>query len=114
LRERQELPALLAALDENADGGVSSDEIPIPIRIAVTLGPHVHELLNKPTRSVRSITPSQMIAAPPEWFVSMDKNNDLDLSPREFLGTTEQFRQFDSDGDGLLTVAEAQKLNAGQ
>jgi hypothetical protein len=30
------------------------------------------------------------------------------------LGTTEQFRQFDTDGDGLLSVAEALKLSPGQ
>jgi hypothetical protein len=30
------------------------------------------------------------------------------------LGTTEQFRQFDADGDGLLSAQEALKLGAGQ
>ena len=50
----------------------------------------------------------------PDWFASMDKNHDRDLSRGEFLGTTEQFRQFDTDGDGLLSVAEAAKLNNGQ
>jgi hypothetical protein len=114
LRERQQLPGLLAALDRNSDGDVSSDEIPAPIRVAVTLGPHVHNLLAKPAGSVRSIAPRESAPAPPEWFASMDKNNDRDLSLGEFLGTTEQFRQFDSDGDGLLSPTEAQKLNAGQ
>jgi hypothetical protein len=44
----------------------------------------------------------------------MDKNSDRDLSREEFLGTSEQFRQFDADSDGLLSVAEALKLNGGQ
>jgi hypothetical protein len=44
----------------------------------------------------------------------MDKNSDRDLSRNEFLGTTEQFRQFDTDADGLLSVAEAVKLSGGQ
>jgi hypothetical protein len=44
----------------------------------------------------------------------MDKNSDRDLSRNEFLGTTEQFRQFDTDTDGLLSVAEALKLDSGQ
>jgi hypothetical protein len=114
LRELQELLSLLAALDANSDGDVSGDEIPVPIRLAVTLGPHVHECLAKPTASLRSVAPRPAAVAPPDWFSSMDKNNDGDLSRTEFLGTAEQFRQFDTDEDGLLGIAEAQKLSAGQ
>jgi hypothetical protein len=44
----------------------------------------------------------------------MDKNSDRDLSREEFLGTAEQFTQFDSDGDGMLNIAEALKLNIGE
>jgi hypothetical protein len=114
LRERQELSGLLAALDRNVDGQVGSDEIPVPIRLAVTLGPLVHQLLATPTGAVRTIAPRDAATAPPDWFLSMDKNNDRDLSRGEFLGTTEQFRQFDADGDGLLSAQEALKLGAGQ
>jgi hypothetical protein len=114
LRERHDLRALLTEVDRDADGRVSSDEIPMPIRLAVTLGPHVHELLATPVGSVRAITPGDAAPAPPDWFVSMDKNRDRDLSRGEFLGTTEQFRQFDTDGDGLLSAREALKLNNGQ
>jgi hypothetical protein len=114
LRERQDLRALMTQLDRDADGSVSSHEIPTPIRLAVTPGPHVHELLATPTGSVRTVAPSDAAPKPPDWFVSMDKNQDRDLSRDEFLGTTEQFRQFDADADGLLSAAEALKLNAGQ
>ena len=114
LRERQDFRALMTQLDRNADESVSSDEIPTPIRLAVTLGPHVHELLATPTGSVRTVAPRDATAPPPDWFVSMDKNHDRDLSRGEFLGTTEQFRQFDADGDGLLSVMEATKLNNGR
>jgi hypothetical protein len=114
LRERHDLRALLAGLDGNSDGAISSDEIPTPIRLAVTFGPHVHELLAAPVGSVRTIAPRDGTPAPPDWFAGMDKNHDSDLSRGEFLGTTEQFRQFDADGDGLLTVAEATKLDKGQ
>ena len=44
----------------------------------------------------------------------MDKNSDSDLSRSEFLGTTEQFKQLDTNGDGLLSVAEALKLKTGK
>jgi hypothetical protein len=114
LRERQDLQSLMTQLDRDADGNVSSNEIPTPIRLAVTLGPHVHELLATPTGSVRTVAPRDAAATLPDWFASMDKNRDRDLSRGEFLGTSEQFRQFDTDGDGLLSAREAANLNKGQ
>jgi Ca2+-binding EF-hand superfamily protein len=43
----------------------------------------------------------------PLWFQKMDRNGDGDISPREFLGTDEDFRKIDADGDGLISSAEA-------
>ena len=57
-RERQEISGLLASFDRNGDGAVSSSEMPVPIRLAVTLGPHVHELLATPTPAARAMTPT--------------------------------------------------------
>jgi hypothetical protein len=114
LREREALGGLLAAIDSNRDGEVSAEEIPVPIRLSVTLGPQVHQLLAAPTGSARATAPHATSPTPPDWFVSMDKNGDRDLARGEFLGTTEQFRQFDADGDGLLSIAEALKLNTTQ
>jgi hypothetical protein len=47
----------------------------------------------------------------PVWFVKMDRNRDGDVSPSEFLGTAEQFRHLDSDGDGLLDAREARQAD---
>ncbi|HEY7155524.1 MAG TPA: EF-hand domain-containing protein [Gemmataceae bacterium] len=47
----------------------------------------------------------------PLWFRKMDRNSDGDVSPREFLGTAEQFRRLDADGDGLIDVAEAERAD---
>ena len=38
----------------------------------------------------------------------MDRNGDGDVSRREFLGTDAQFRAIDTDGDGLISVEEAE------
>ena len=46
-----------------------------------------------------------------EWFRRMDRNQDGDVSPREFLGTAQQFVQIDSDGDKLISADEALILN---
>ncbi len=51
-------------------------------------------------------------AAPPRgplWFRKMDLNGDGDISPREWLGTPELFKQIDKDGDGLISVEEAER-----
>ncbi len=108
LREREALGGLLQSLDRNGDGQVTAVEVPIPIRLGFTLGPHVHELLRSPVGAARTLSPHESHGAP-NWFISMDKNHDGDISRAEFLGTNEQFKQLDLDGDGLISVDEAQK-----
>jgi hypothetical protein len=112
-RERQELRGLSASLDRDADGALDAAEVPVPMRLGITLGPHVHTLLAKPTGAVRAVAPRDK-AVLPDWFASMDKNADRDLSRDEFLGTTEQFKQIDTNTDGLMSVAEALKLKSDQ
>jgi Ca2+-binding EF-hand superfamily protein len=45
------------------------------------------------------------------WFYKMDRNRDGFLSPREFLGSLEDFRKLDADGDGLISPAEAERAD---
>jgi hypothetical protein len=49
--------------------------------------------------------------AGPVWFRKMDRNHDGDVSRREFLGTDEEFRRLDADGDGLISAAEASRAD---
>jgi Ca2+-binding EF-hand superfamily protein len=49
----------------------------------------------------------------PLWFRKMDRNGDGDVSKTEFLGTLDQFRRIDSDGDGLIDVSEAERADEG-
>lgn len=43
----------------------------------------------------------------PSWFNRWDRNNDGDITWREFLGPTDAFQQLDTDGDGLIDPKEA-------
>jgi hypothetical protein len=42
----------------------------------------------------------------------MDRNRDGDVSRKEFIGTDEDFRKIDTDGDGLISLEEALKADA--
>jgi hypothetical protein len=42
----------------------------------------------------------------------MDRNRDGDVSQKEFLFSTDKFREIDADGDGLISAAEAERHEA--
>lgn len=45
----------------------------------------------------------------PIWFQRMDRNNDGDVSWKEFLGPRHVFDELDADHDGLIDAKEAEK-----
>jgi Ca2+-binding EF-hand superfamily protein len=47
----------------------------------------------------------------PLWFRKMDRNGDGDVSPNEFLGSPEDFKRIDTDGDGLIDAKEAERAD---
>lgn len=48
----------------------------------------------------------------PTWFRKMDRNQDGDLTWREFLGERSDFEQIDRDGNGLIDLDEAVAVDA--
>lgn len=105
-RERSNTTDRLKELDTDQDEQLTRAEIPTRLRLGVALGPNVHRLLER----ARPIVPKQAEEAAPDapgWFMSMDANGDGDLTSNEFLGTAEQFSQYDANSDGLITVVEA-------
>ena len=109
VRELRGSPSIMASLDADHDGRFSYPELPRRTQVNVGRGPfqNRNRLVVTSAATNNSVRVSVDRPTLPAWFVAMDRNHDGDVSPREFLGTSDQFRQFDADGDGLIDGDEA-------
>jgi Ca2+-binding EF-hand superfamily protein len=118
--------SLLELLDENSDSRLSLRELrtswswmqplaaseggllrqDIPRRLDISVGQAQRRVRVVPGQPRRAILAGRSRTAP-LWFQKMDRNQDGDISPREFLGSDEDFRKIDADGDGLISGVEA-------
>jgi Ca2+-binding EF-hand superfamily protein len=103
LRELMNAPRLLS-FDRDGDGCLGLDELPASLDLGVSDGP--------PDRRPRVAAAPTADPDVPRWFTLMDKNGDGDVSPLEFVGSIEEFRKLDTDGDGLISAAEAKAAEA--
>jgi Ca2+-binding EF-hand superfamily protein len=109
-RELRSAADFLAKLDGDGDKAVSRAEIPGQWTISLRrggAGPANAPGMMMPTYSVTA-------RSGPPWFQRTDSNGDGDVSPREFLGTPEQFDTLDTTGDGFIESAEAEAVSAGK
>ncbi len=113
VRELRQAASSLDSQDRNRDGFVGRDEIPHSyvatfVRGAVDMTPVFRGMMMNTTLAQSPALKSTPVRGP-LWSRKMDRNQDGDVSRREFVGTDEQFSRIDADGDGLISGEEAEQ-----
>jgi Ca2+-binding EF-hand superfamily protein len=112
VRELRTAWTRLSPWDRDGDGRLAETEVPRQFVVTVDLGQ-----VNLPFR-VATFSGAgrrgraQQAPKGPLWFRKMDRNNDGDVSFSEWLGSEEEFRRIDADGDGLISAEEADRADA--
>lgn len=111
LRELSGAADRLAEYDRDGDGQIALSELAGRFRITIELGKPapLREAAPMDARpSGAPILPRNLTG--PDWFARMDRNRDGDVSWREFPGTRDAFRKLDANGDGVISVTEAEMV----
>lgn len=106
-RELRTAAGVLAVEDRNGDGLLNGSEIPQRLLFEIVRGADPPPDEAKLKAGHVPISTSESLSSGPVWFRKMDRNNDADLTPQEFIGTPAMFQKLDANGDGLIDVEEA-------
>ena len=114
VREMRSGAEILKPYDFNRDNKFADSELGTEFVLTISLGrPEFRrtsgqsDMMSGEMNSGDAILPGSDSLTGPEWFRRMDRNQDGDVSVREFLGTQEQFTQIDVNRDDLLSAEEA-------
>ena len=106
-REVQEGFTRLATVDRNQDQRVAQSELESRFQLTFSFGRN--QIFAPSTPGMNSPVTARLRnqSDGPPWFRRMDRNQDGDITWREFLGSREQFTKLDRSGDGLINRSEA-------
>ena len=119
-RELREGFDVLQEYDVNQDEKLSESELGTAYSLQIGLGQADSlrigsmQSMSMEARSTDAILPGVSGLEGPEWFRRMDRNQDRDVSYREFLGSRRIFETLDQDKDGLLSATEAEQLTTSE
>jgi Ca2+-binding EF-hand superfamily protein len=110
LREIRVASATLRGLRKNGQAVLRATDPPRRLHLEVVRGSF--QLFG--TGGTGASTVPRIVALPrvpvgPIWFQRMDRNQDGDLTWKEFLGPRHVFEELDADHDGLIDAKEAEK-----
>jgi Ca2+-binding EF-hand superfamily protein len=110
LRETRQAAATLKALRKPGQNVLRGNDPPRRLHLEVIRG--TFQLFGSgPTgeSTVPRLVVQQRVPVGPVWFQRMDRNQDGDLTWKEFLGPRHVFEELDTDHDGLIDPQEAEK-----
>jgi len=115
-RELREGFEALLEFDTDHDEQLTESELGTAYALEIGLGQAESlrmdsmQSMSMQARSTDAILPGVAGLNGPEWFRRMDRNQDRDVSYREFRGTRQTFTHMDTDRDGLLSAEEAEQI----
>lgn len=109
-RELRTVWKRLSLWDRGNKGGIERQQVPRQFQFILSYG-QSRAGLPDPQPGLAQLPLFRDRSRGPLWFRKMDRNNDGDVSQSEFLGKGVQFQRIDSDGDGLIDPAEAERAD---
>ena len=107
-REFAEAALRIELWDNDTDGAIGSNEVPQLFQLLLGPGQPVFRGLQMQIQGTQVAANTNLTG--PLWFQKMDRNNDGELSRREFPGTRDELRRLDSDSNGIVDAAEAAQV----
>jgi Ca2+-binding EF-hand superfamily protein len=110
-REIDESPGFLKEYADSlgiGDSGITGDHLPLHRRLILERRSPLEDSAGMMVSPAYSDGASRNFVSD-GWFAAMDSNRDGVVSPREFLGPSESWKQLDLDGDGWIESEEAEE-----